>query len=510
MAPMPPDTSAPHDWRNHSWILDRLSTAVCIFDIDHGRVVWANAAALEVWNAATLDELVARDLKADMSPAVARRLRQYQGDFISHDAVFTEMWTLYPRGAPRPLEARLSGARLPDGRMAMLCEGRDETRLQPEAIRSADALLHTSLMISLHDFDGRTLYCNPAARASFDHPRQDLAARFLHRRDYERMMAQIRSAAEGSMIAEVVGAHGQRWHELTVRACHDPVSGRPSILVSETDVTELKEAEALAQNRAHHDPLTGLPNRLAMPLRFNAMVRKAEQRGARIGVLFIDLDQFKAINDTLGHLHGDAVLMEIAKRLSALRVGDDTVIRLSGDEFLFLVTEGPEEPGRIDALARLVLERLALPVHGERRKLMVTPSIGIACFPQHGTNAQLLMQRADLAMYASKAGGRNQMRVYDEGMRNQREEELQLLSDLREALKNGHIVPYYQPRYAPGTQRAVAVEALARWQHPERGLILPSAFIPIAEKSRRCRGGGMPADGPGCRAASTCDGLRRT
>lgn len=478
----PPDLPAGHDWRNLVWILDRLVTAVWIVDIDHGRVIWANAAALDVWNAASLEELAARDMTADMSPAVARRLRQYQGDFVTHDATFTDMWTLYPRGVPRPLEVRFNGARLPDGRMAMLCEARDPARLQPEAIRSADALLHTSLMISLHDFEGRALYCNPAARASFDSPRQDLASRFLHLRDYERMMAQIHSAAEVGMIAEVVSAHGPRWHELTVRACHDPVSGRPSILVSETDVTELKEAEALAQNRAHHDPLTGLPNRLAMPARFNTLVRKAEQRGARIGVLFIDLDQFKAINDTLGHLHGDGVLMEVARRLQGLRGSDDAVIRLGGDEFLFLATEGPEEAGRIDALSRQILERLALPVHGERRKLMVTPSIGIACFPQHGTNAQILMQRADLAMYESKARGRNQARIFDESMRNQREEELQLLSDLREALRNGHIVPFYQPRYSPSAQRAVAVEALARWRHPERGLILPSEFIPIAER----------------------------
>ncbi|MBU8542774.1 MULTISPECIES: putative bifunctional diguanylate cyclase/phosphodiesterase [Roseomonadaceae] len=476
-------TSSEADGRDPASILDRLIAAIWIFDVDEGHVVWANAAALEVWNAASMAELASRDLKADMSPAVARRLRQYQGDFMSHDARFTEMWTLYPRGVPRPMEVRLCGVRLDDGRMGMLCEGRDQARLQPEAIRSADALLHTKLMISLHDLDGRTLYCNPAARASFESPHQDLPSRFLHRRDFERMMAQLHSEAELSMIAEVVSAAGQRWHELTVRSCHDPVSGRPSILVSETDVTELKEAEALAQNRAHHDPLTGLPNRLAMPARFKAMLSQAEQRAARIGVLFIDLDQFKAINDTLGHLHGDGVLMEVARRLSELRVGDDTVIRLGGDEFLFLATEGPGETGRINALAEQILDRLSLPVHAERRKLMVTPSIGIACFPIHGTNAQLLMQRADLAMYEAKAGGRNQYRLFDESMRNQREEELQLLSDLRDALRDGQIVPYYQPRYSATAQRTVAVEALARWIHPERGLIMPSDFIPIAEKS---------------------------
>ncbi|NKC31273.1 putative bifunctional diguanylate cyclase/phosphodiesterase [Falsiroseomonas selenitidurans] len=478
----PPRPALPRQWREQGGILDRLTAAVWIFDIDQGRVTCANAAALEAWSADSLAELQSRDLKTDMSPAVARRLRQYQGDFISHDAAFTEIWTLYPRGVPRPLEVRISGVLLEDGRMAMLCEARDEASLQPEALRSADALLHTKLMISLHDLNGRTLYCNPAARASFDGPQQDLPARFVHRRDHERMMQQIHSEAEAGLIAEVVCAAGRRWHELTARACHDPVSGRPSILVSETDVTELKEAEALAQSRAHHDPLTGLPNRLAMPARFASLVRKAEQRGAQIGVLFIDLDQFKAVNDTLGHLHGDGVLMEVARRLSELREEDDAVIRLGGDEFLFLATAGPEAPERVERLAQRLLERLALPVHGERRKLMVTPSVGIACFPQHGTNAELLMQRADLAMYEAKAGGRNQYRVFDETMRNRREEELELLADLREALRAGHILPYFQPRFAPGAQRIVAVEALARWIHPERGVIMPADFIPISEK----------------------------
>jgi diguanylate cyclase (GGDEF)-like protein len=476
------DASPSSLWRNDRWTLNRLSAAIWIFDIDYGRIVWANASALEVWSAPSLEELQSRDLKSDMSPAVARRLRQYQVDFAQHDASFNEMWTLYPHGVPRPLNVRMVGAPLDDGRMAMLCEARDEAGQQPEAIRSADALLHTQLMISLHDQSGRTLYSNPAARASFD-SQQDLQARFLHAVDHQRLMDAIRTQAEASMIAEVMTAAGQRWHELTARSCHDPVSGSPSILVSETDVTELKEAEALAQTRAHHDPLTGLPNRLAMPSLFGRLVRQADQKGAQLGVLFIDLDQFKAINDTLGHLQGDGVLMEVARRLFELRGKDDAVIRLGGDEFLFLAMEGPQEVGRVEALATRILERLAFPVHGERRRLMVTPSVGIARYPEHGRDAELLMQRSDLAMYEAKAGGRNQYRVYDDSMRNRRDEELELLADLREALRKGDIEPYYQPRYSPAEKRMVTVEALARWHHAERGMIPPCDFIPLAERS---------------------------
>ncbi|MBP2547320.1 diguanylate cyclase (GGDEF)-like protein [Neorhizobium galegae] len=464
------------------FMLDRLDTAVWVFDIDAGQVVWANASALNIWAADTLDELRARQMKPGMSPAVARRLAQYQTDFIERDASFSEMWTLYPRGVPRPLRVRFSGIRLSDGRMAMLCEGLDETGQLPEAIRSADALLHTQLMISLHDLDGRTLYCNPAARASFEGS-DDLASRFVHADDLRRLLAAIRDAGEISLIAEVYTSKGIRWHELTARSCHDPASGRPSVLVSETDVSELKEAEALAHMRANHDPLTGLPNRLAMPALFERLSRQAERSGARIGVLFIDLDQFKAINDTLGHLQGDAVLMEVSRRLFELRGKDDAVIRLGGDEFLFLATEERTEEGRIEALAGRILERLALPVQAERRKLMVTPSVGIARYPDHGADVQILMRRADLAMYEAKAAGRNQACTYDDGMRNRREDEVALLADLREGLRRGQIVAYYQPRVAPGDGRIVSAEALARWVHPEQGIVAPDVFIPLAEKA---------------------------
>lgn len=464
------------------WMLERLSTAVWIFDIDAGLVVWANASALDIWAADTLDELRARPMKPDMSPAVARRLKQYQTDFIERDATFTEMWTLYPRGVPRPLRVRFSGIRLDDGRMAMFCEGADETGQQPEAIRSADALLHTQLMISLHDLEGRTLYCNPSARANFE-GYDDLASRFVVMDDFRRLMEAIRATGEISLIAEVYTSKGVRWHELTARSCHDPASGRPSVLLSETDVSELKEAEALAHMRANHDPLTGLPNRLAMPALFERLLRQSERTGARIGVLFIDLDQFKVINDTLGHLQGDAVLMDVARRLFELRGKDDAVIRLGGDEFLFLATEEKGDEGRIESLAVDMLQRLAVPVQAERRKLMVTPSVGIASYPEHGTDVQVLMQRADLAMYEAKAAGRNQYRIYDDGMCSRRDGEAEMLADLREGLRRGQIKAYYQPRVSPCEGRIVSAEALARWVHPERGIVQPAAFIPLAEKA---------------------------
>lgn len=465
-------------------IVERLEAAVWVFDFDTCRVVWANPSALAAWSADTMDDLAARDLSTDMSPAVARRLRQYRADFLERDdAVFTEMWTLYPKGVPHPMHVRFRGVMLADGRMGMLCEGREETSLLPEAVRSADALLHTQLMISLHTTDGQTLYSNPAARATFENNHRDLRSRFVDTEDFERLVDRVRREGETSLIAEVHTTRGLRWHELTARSCYDPVSGSPSMLVSETDVSGLKEAEALARKRADHDSLTSLPNRMALPLRFEQLARKAKRMGARIGVLFIDLDQFKAINDTMGHEQGDAVLKEVAYRLDRLCGPDDCAFRLGGDEFLVVALDTGSEPDRVPCLADEILEKLSRPIHVERKPLTVTPSIGIALFPDHGEDAQSLMQRADLAMYAAKAAGRNQYRHFDDSILAERQEELDLLSNLREGLERGEIEAFFQPRVCAESRAIICVEALARWRHPERGLLAPAHFIPLAEKA---------------------------
>lgn len=464
-------------------IVDRLQAAVWIFDFDACRVIWANPPALTVWSAATVEELRARDLRTDMSPAVARRLRQYQSDFRERDIVFTEMWTLYPKGVPRPMHVRFRRITLGDGRIGMLCEGNEEKSLQPEAVRSADALLHTQLMISLHTREGVTLYSNPAARKAFKTNHRNLRLRFVDADDFDRLLAALADTGETSLIAEVHTSKGIRWHELTARACHDPASGLPSLLVSESDVSGLKQAEALARMRADHDSLTLLPNRMALPARFERLVRKARRLNARIGVLFIDLDQFKEVNDTLGHEQGDAILMEVARRLSALCGPDDCAFRLGGDEFLFVGFVENHEPDRIKHLAGDILEHLAIPAQVERRKVTVTPSIGIAFYPEHGEDAQTLMQRADLAMYAAKTAGRDQYRLFDESIQIARDEELSLLADMRNGLERDEFEAFFQPRVSADTREVVCVEALARWWQPERGLIMPSQFIPLAEKA---------------------------
>jgi len=228
-------------------VLDLVLQPVWIFDIDRRRVHWANAAALEVWNAANLVELCERDMGRDMSESVARRLTQYQSDFIEHGATFNEQWTLYPAGKPVSLHVTFAGHRLPDGRMAMLCQGAPARADSPESLRSVEALLHTAVMISLYDLDGRPLYRNPAARESVRALDENLADRIVDPASFHRLMTTLAKDQRATFTLAVNTAQGERWHEISARHCRDAVTGDRAVLVSEADVSALKRTEAQAR-----------------------------------------------------------------------------------------------------------------------------------------------------------------------------------------------------------------------------------------------------------------------
>ena len=463
-------------------LFDRIRTPVWVFDIERSRVVWANRAALEIWKADSLEELSARDLGADMSPTVGARLEQYRLDFLSGDTQVAEMWTLYPKGEPRTFRVVFSGHRLPDGRMGMSCEALSEITDTPERLRSAEALMHTSVMISLYAVDDEVLYRNVAAREACGSGGGGLAERFLHRIDLDRLRDLLASEGRALIVAEVDTVKGTRWHEISARRCFDAVSGRPALLVSETDVTEHKSAEQQVRYLAEHDTLTGLPNRTGLKAEVDRRIVAARAAGEEIGLLFVDLDHFKTINDSLGHAVGDALLIEVAYRLSQAVTASDLVARLDGDEFLVCLRLA-RGPGRAARVARKLLDAFEQPFRLGHLELSVTVSIGVGVFPRDGQDLDTLMRHADLAMYAAKEQGRNRWVGFNREMKAEVETHLQLDSALRRALENGEFEIFYQPRLAIADERVVGAEALLRWHHPTRGLVLPGAFIPFAEKT---------------------------
>lgn len=459
-----------------------LKTPVWVFDVDLKRVAWANDAALVVWQATSEAELYARDMGKDMSSAVVQRLNQYKEDFIRAGATFSEVWTLYPNGEPRSSQMLLSGISLPDGRMGMCCEAIQQVDHEPETARSIDALLHTSVMITLADFDGQVLYRNPAARASAPYLSQTLQDRFAENGSFESLFEAINRHGESRILAEALTSQGRRWHEITARQCRDSVTGKAALLVSEVDITELKEAERRASYLAEHDTLTQLANRATIVATGKRWMLRRSSGGAReMALLFIDLDRFKIINDTLGHNIGDGVLIEAARRISSVVRRRDVVGRLGGDEFVVLLGA---ETGKevIDTIAARIVKALSAPMRVEHHEILLTASVGISHFPEQGESFEDLMKNADIAMYSAKASGKNRFACYCPTMSDAAREKLALEVDLRHAVETGALEVHFQPRVCVHSNRIVGAEALVRWFDSRRGMVSPAIFIPIAEE----------------------------
>ena len=247
---------------------------------------------------------------------------------------------------------------------------------------------------------------------------------------------------------------------------------------------KVKESEAAIAFLANHDSLTELPNRNLACERFEHAVQRSRRNHNRdkVALVFIDLDDFKTINDSLGHETGDRYLVAIAERLRDTTRNTDTVCRLGGDEFL-LILEGLSDEHDASRIAATVQERIAKPVVTGQHKLVCSASIGIAVYPNDGDRYEDLVKKADIAMYRSKEMGRNTYHYYCESMNSDALERMQLLDDLRHALAHDELFLEYQPIVLLETGQVVGVEALCRWQHPTRGRIRPDIFIPLAEKS---------------------------
>jgi diguanylate cyclase (GGDEF)-like protein len=232
---------------------------------------------------------------------------------------------------------------------------------------------------------------------------------------------------------------------------------------------------------ALHDQLTGLPNRTLFHDRVDHALRASARTGDLVALLLMDLDRFKEVNDTLGHHCGDLMLKELGRRLTALTRPGDTVARLGGDEFALLVPNAPS-PEAIASLAERITSSLQEPVLVEGLPLEVEASVGISFYPDHGTDVDTLLQRADVAMYVAKET-KAHYAVYDAHTDHYRPERLVLVGELRRAIEEGELVLHYQPKATLVDGEVRGVEALVRWQHPERGLVPPDVFIPVAEQT---------------------------
>jgi len=311
----------------------------------------------------------------------------------------------------------------------------------------------------------------------------------LHPDDAQSASAMLQDCLAGK-VPTFISEHRLRcrdgsWKWLLARAVvvARDASGKPLRMTGTmTDISAKKESDERIWRHANFDILTGLPNRRLFRDRLEQEVRKAHRSGVRAALLFVDLDRFKDINDTLGHDAGDQLLIQAAQRLGDCVRESDTVARLGGDEFTVILTE-LDGVAHVEYIAQNILRALAEPFHLDNEVAYISGSIGITLYPTDGTAPEELIRNADQAMYAAKTSGRNQFSFFTRSMQEQARSRLRLGSDLRDALHGGQLRVYFQPVIDMRSGRIAKAEALLRWMHPGLGAVDPAQFIPLAEES---------------------------
>jgi len=398
-----------------------------------------------------------------------------------------------PDGQPRWIEVNLL-PHLNEGGVAVaafvLINDITKHRLAERAVRESEDRLSTFMQASAEGIvfhrDALVLDVNPPICELLGYTREEMLGRrtteFVAPEFVEKAVRTISSGAEITYESIVLTKHGERVPvEFITRTIMR--NGEKLRLVIVRDIRDRIAAQARIHHLAHHDALTGLPNRLAFVEQLEQLAASHRSDEASMALLFIDLDHFKRVNDSLGHLAGDTLLQTVASRITGCLRASDRVARFGGDEFMVLLT-GASDRTVVEQVANKLLEVVEAPLEAAGRPISVSPSIGVALFPEHGRTPAELIQHADAAMYLAKARGRANVQFFEPALARAAYDALVMEGQLAQAIDAQAFVLHFQPQLRARDGVIVGAEALLRWQHPERGLLMPDAFIPVAEQRR--------------------------
>jgi diguanylate cyclase (GGDEF)-like protein/PAS domain S-box-containing protein len=474
-------------------LFEGAQDAILVADVETGLIVDANVEA-ELLFLRPREELIGLNHLDVLPPALAQR---YHDDFVRHVRAGgggpDEMVILTADGDTIVVEASsnvietASGRRLIQG---VFRDIRQRKRVETELKLAARVFESSQEAIIITDAAGRIVSVNPAFSAMTGFAAVEVIGK------NPRILGAGRQPAEffAGMWRDIEREdhwQGEIWNRrkngevypvwLTVSVYHGAAGEVLNYVGIETDISERHAAQESIRQLAYYDPLTGLPNRTLLQDRVEQALVAAEREGKQVALMFVDLDHFKTINDSLGHFAGDQLLTEVAHRLVACGRRMDTVARLGGDEFVVLLGETTLEGA--GAVARKIIDSVAQPYQIEQHQLTVTPSMGISLYPQDGIDFESLLKHADTAMYRAKESGRNAYQFFASEMNVAALERLVLENSMRQALERGEFVLHYQPQIDVASGSIVGAEALIRWKHPEIGMVSPGRFIPVAEVS---------------------------
>lgn len=458
-------------------------TPIWVIDIDQSSVPWCNQAARALLGG-SLTEL--QSGARSISPRLQRRLSAYLAQYDDGDPVPLQ-WRFNARNG-QVYVCLANVIYLGNGRRGLSVEARELSEVQALPHISESSRTEyvggvfpiaelSSLSAGVFDIHGNCLEQNDFFIRRFGVVKQI--------RELFAVSSAATSFLQGLLTGEsavreirLSTQEGVRWHRVEV--IKTPDTHRFSLLMA--DIQEQRDHETALFKVQNYDPLTGLPNRHFLYQQLEKILGSAEIHERKVGVLYLDLDGFKVVNDTFGHRVGDELLAQVAQRMKSCMPNRACLYRLGGDEFV-VVLDAVDSILEVEQAAQRIMQftSAAYPVSG--MEMLITASIGIACYPQQGKDVDTLLQHADSAMYRAKAVGHNTYRIYEDTMAEPLSAHLTLGGGLRKAIEEEQFELFYQPKIRLSDQLTVGAEALIRWVHPELGLISPDKFIPLAEES---------------------------